>query len=158
MQRLSKLIISILVPLAIGGLGAFFTAGGVDGWYLTIQKPAWNPPNWIFGPVWTTLYIMMGIALYLVWKSDASQILKKTAIAFFTVQLLLNFFWSIIFFHQQQIGWALVEIMVMWVAILLTIFAFANVSKLAAWLLVPYIAWVSFASILNYTIWKLNTP
>jgi translocator protein len=156
MQNALKLIISIAIPVVVGGLSGLFTINGVEGWYQTIAKPAWNPPNWIFGPVWTTLYIMMGVALYLVWKSDASEILKKTAISFFVVQLVLNFFWSIIFFHQQQIGWALVEIIAMWIAILFTIFAFGNVSKVAAWLLVPYIAWVSFASILNYTIWKLN--
>jgi translocator protein len=156
MQNALKLIISIAIPVAVGGLSGLFTINGVEGWYQTIAKPAWNPPNWIFGPVWTTLYMMMGISLYLVWKSDASEILKKTAITLFAIQLVLNFCWSIIFFHQQQIGWALVEIIVMWIAIVLTIFAFGNVSKVAAWLLVPYIAWVSFATILNYTLWKLN--
>jgi tryptophan-rich sensory protein len=158
MNNIAKLIIAIAIPLAVGGISGFFTVTGVESWYQTINKPSWNPPNWIFGPVWTTLYVMMGIALYLVWKSDSSDMLKKTAIILFAVQLSLNFFWSFIFFNQQQPGWALVEIIVMWVFILLTIFAFAQVSKPAAWLLVPYISWVSFAAILNYTIWKLNTP
>lgn len=144
------------IPLIVGGVSGFFTATGVESWYQTINKPSWNPPNWVFAPVWTTLYIMMGVALFLVWKSDSSEILKRTAITLFTIQLFLNFFWSFIFFGQQEIGWALVEIIAMWLFILLTIFAFANVSKLAAWLLVPYISWVSFATILNYTIWKLN--
>ena len=99
---------------------------------------------------------MMGIALFLVWKEDTSVELKKIAIALFAVQLVLNFFWSFIFFNQHQIGWALVEIVVMWFFILLTIFAFAQVNKTAAWLLVPYISWVSFATILNFTIWQLN--
>lgn len=157
MNNIAKLVISIAIPVTIGATAGFFTATGVDSWYQTIQKPSWNPPGWIFGPVWTTLYIMMGIALYLVWKSDASYNLKKTAITLFAVQLVLNFFWSFIFFNQQQPGWALVEIIVMWGAILITIFAFAKVSKTAAWLLVPYISWVSFATILNYTIWKLNS-
>lgn len=156
MTNAIKLIISIAIPLAIGATSGFFTVTGVESWYQTINKPSWNPPSWIFGPVWTSLYVMMGIALYLVWKSDSSSILKKTAIILFAVQLLLNFFWSFIFFNQQQIGWALAEMLIMWVLILLTIFAFANVSKTAAWLLVPYIAWVSFAAILNFTIWKLN--
>lgn len=156
MNNTLKLIIAIAIPVAVGGISGFFTSTGVESWYQTINKPSWNPPGWIFGPVWTTLYIMMGVALFLVWKSNASDVLKRTAITIFAIQLLLNFFWSFIFFDQQQIGWALVEIIVMWVFILLTIFAFANVSKLAAWLLVPYISWVSFATFLNYTIWKLN--
>lgn len=158
MNNAVKLIISIVIPVAVGATAGFFTATGVDSWYQTINKPSWNPPSWIFAPVWTTLYVMMGIALYLVWKSDSSDNLKKTAISLFAVQLILNFFWSFIFFNQQQPGWALVEIIAMWVFILLTIFAFAQVSKPAAWLLVPYISWVSFATILNYTIWELNAP
>ena len=156
MNNSIKLIIAIAIPVAVGAISGFFTATGVESWYQTINKPSWNPPGWIFAPVWTTLYIMMGVALFLVWKSDSSDILKKTAITLFAIQLVLNFFWSFIFFDQHQIGWALVEIIVMWIFILLTIFAFGNVSKLAAWLLVPYISWVSFATILNYTIWKLN--
>ena len=156
MNNVTKLIISIAIPVAIGATAGFFTATGVDSWYQTINKPSWNPPNWIFAPVWTSLYVMMGIALFFVWKADTSNELKKIAVALFAVQLLLNFFWSFIFFYQQQPGWALVEIIAMWFFILLTIFAFAQVSKTAAWLLVPYISWVSFAAILNYTIWTLN--
>ena len=156
MNNTLKLIIAIAIPVAVGGISGFFTATGVDSWYQTINKPSWNPPGWIFGPVWTTLYVMMGIALYLVWKSNASEGVKKNAVTIFAIQLILNFFWSFIFFDQQQPGWALVEIIIMWIAILLTIFAFAKVNKTAAWLLVPYISWVSFATILNYTIWKLN--
>lgn len=158
MNNTTKLIISIALPVAVGATSGFFTATGVDSWYQTINKPSWNPPGWIFGPVWTTLYVMMGIALFLVWKSNTNEALKKTAITLFAVQMVLNFFWSFVFFKQEQPGWALVEIIVLWVAILLTIFAFAKVNKTAAWLLVPYISWVSFASILNYTIWQLNAP
>lgn len=156
MSNIVKAIIAIAIPLMVGATSGFFTISGVESWYQTIQKPSWNPPNWIFGPVWTTLYVMMGIALFLVWKEDTSEELKKIAIGLFAVQLTLNFFWSFIFFNQQQPGWALVEIIAMWFFILLTIFAFAQVNKTAAWLLVPYISWVSFASILNYTIWQLN--
>lgn len=139
-----------------GGLSGFFTVTGVESWYQYINKPSWNPPNGVFGPVWTTLYIMMGIALFLVWKADASRDLKKIAMVLFGAQLLLNFFWSFIFFKLEQPGWAFAEILVMWLFILMTIFAFAQVSKPAAWLLVPYISWVSFAAILNYTIWRMN--
>jgi len=156
MSNIVKAIIAIAIPLMVGATSGFFTVTGVESWYQTIQKPSWNPPNWIFGPVWTTLYVMMGIALFLVWKEDTSEELKKIALALFAVQLTLNFFWSFIFFNQQQPGWALVEIIAMWFFILLTIFAFAQVNKTAAWLLVPYISWVSFAAILNFTIWQLN--
>lgn len=151
-----KFIISLLLPLAVGGISGFFTVKAIPGWYAQLNKPWFNPPNWLFSPVWTSLYIMMGIALWLVWKSDASQKLKQRAIYLFAAQLVLNFFWSLIFFYLHQIGWAMVEIMAMWGMILLSIVAFANVNKAAAWLLVPYISWVSFATILNYSIWKLN--
>jgi tryptophan-rich sensory protein len=156
MSNIFKAVIAISLPLLVGATSGFFTVTGVESWYQTIQKPSWNPPNWIFGPVWSTLYVMMGVALFLVWKEDTSEELKKIAFTLFAIQLGLNFFWSFIFFNQQQPGWALVEIVAMWVFILLTIFAFAQVNKTAAWLLVPYISWVSFATILNYTIWQLN--
>jgi translocator protein len=151
-----KLFIAILIPLLVGGTASFFTASGVDGWYAVANKPWFNPPNWIFAPVWTTLYIMIGIALFLVWKSDADKSIKQTAIILFAVQLTLNFFWSFIFFKMQQPCWAFAEIIVMWLMILLTIIWFGKISSTAAWLLVPYICWVSFASVLNYAIWKLN--
>lgn len=156
MSNVIKLIIAIALPLAVGATSGFFTVTGVESWYQTIQKPSWNPPSWIFGPVWTTLYVLMGIALFLVWKSDTSVQLKRIAIVLFAAQLILNFFWSFIFFNQQQIGWALAEMILLWFFILVTIFAFAQVSRPAAWLMVPYISWVSFAAILNYTIWKMN--
>lgn len=151
-----KFIISLLLPLAVGGISGIFTVKAIPGWYAQLNKPWFNPPNWLFSPVWTSLYIMMGIALWLVWKSDAPQKLKQRAIYLFAAQLALNFFWALIFFNLHQIGWALVEIIAMWATILLTIFAFAKVNKMATWLLVPYISWVSFASILNYSVWELN--
>ncbi len=157
MNNILKLVIAIAIPLIVGSTSGFFTITGVESWYQTIQKPSWNPPSWIFGPVWTSLYIMMGIALFLIWKSPLSSDVKRTAILLFAIQLVLNFFWSFIFFNQHQIGWAFVEIIALWLFILLTIFAFAKINTTAAWLLVPYISWVSFASILNFTIWKLNT-
>lgn len=156
MNNTAKLILAIVIPLAVGFISGFFTITGVGSWYQTIQRPSWNPPNWIFGPVWTTLYVMMGIALYLIWKADVSSSLKNYAILLFTLQLILNFFWSFIFFNQQQPCWAFAEIVALWVLILFTIFAFAKINSLAAWLLVPYISWVSFAAMLNYAIWKLN--
>jgi len=157
MSNILKLIVSISIPLLIGFTSGFFTITGAGSWYQTIQKPSWNPPGWVFGPVWTTLYVMMGIALFLIWKSSANKDVKQTAILLFSIQLILNFFWSFIFFNQQQPGWALVEIIVLWSAILITIFSFSKINNTASWLLVPYISWVSFATILNYTIWKLNS-
>ena len=151
-----KLFISILIPLLVGAISGFFTSSGVNGWFALANKPWFNPPNWIFAPVWTTLYVLMGIALFLVWKADADKSIKQTAIILFTLQLALNFFWSIIFFKLQQPGWAFVEIILMWLMILLTILWFGKINATAAWLLVPYICWVSFASVLNYSIWKLN--
>lgn len=156
MNNTLKLIIAIAIPLLIGSTSTFFTVTGVGSWYQTINKPSWNPPNNLFGPVWTTLYILMGVSLFLVWKSGADAGTKRKAIALFAIQLVLNFFWSFIFFDQHLVGTAFAEIVVMWLFILLTIFAFARISKLAAWLLVPYISWVSFAAFLNYTIWQLN--
>ena len=151
-----KLAISIALPLTVGAVAGLFTRPEIDNWYKTIEKPEWQPPNWVFGPVWTLLYIMMGIALYLVWLSDAPVQKKRTAITLWVIQLVFNFFWSYIFFRKHQLDWALGEIIVLWVFILLTIFSFARINKLAAWLLVPYISWVSFASILTYTIYQLN--
>jgi tryptophan-rich sensory protein len=155
MNNTVKLILSIALPVAVGAISGFFTATGTGSWYQSIQKPSWNPPNWIFGPVWTTLYVLMGIALYLVWRSPDSA-RRRTALWLFGIQLTLNFFWSFIFFNRQQIGGALIEIIILWIFILLTIFAFAKLNKTAAWLLVPYISWVSFATLLTYTIWALN--
>jgi tryptophan-rich sensory protein len=156
MNNYLKLLISVVIPLIIGGISGGFTVSGINSWYATINKPWFNPPNWIFGPVWTSLYVMMGIAFYLIWKSDAVPSLKSQAITLFFIQLIVNFLWSIIFFYLQQPGWAFFDIVIMWVMILLTIFSFGKISSTAAWLLVPYICWVSFASVLNFAIWKLN--
>jgi translocator protein len=151
-----KLILALVITLSVGGIAGYATANAIGGWYATLVKPSFNPPNNIFAPVWTLLYIMMGIALYLIWKQPVSK-KRNIALLFFGIQLFLNFWWSILFFNYHQLGWAFVEIIAMWVFIIVTIFAFAPLSKTAAWLLVPYVSWVSFASILNYAIWRLNT-
>lgn len=121
-------------------------------WYATLAKPSWNPPAWIFGPVWTTLYLMMAVAAWLVWKRDG----WRKAIWFYFVQLALNAAWTPVFFAMHEIGWALVEIILLWFAILITLRAFLPVSKPAAVLLLPYLAWVSFAAFLNFTLWRMN--
>ena len=156
MKNWIKAVIAVLIPLLTGGISGYFTATSVGTWYTQINKPTWNPPNQIFAPVWTILYIMMGIALFLIWKSNANAADKKKAIIIWSMQMLLNFLWSFIFFNQHLIGLALADIAGMWFFILITIFAFAKINKTAAWLLVPYIAWVSFAGVLNFAIWWLN--
>lgn len=156
MKNWIKLVISIALPLGIGAVAGMFTASEISGWYQTINKPSWQPPNWVFGPVWTVLYVMMGVAFYLVWITDSQPGRKRMAITLWIVQLVFNFFWSFIFFKQHQIDWALAEILLLWFFILLTILAFSRISPVAAWLMVPYISWVSFASLLTYTIYQLN--
>ena len=156
MNNTLKLIISIAFPLAAGLTGGLFTASQIPGWYVHLQKPSWNPPNWLFAPVWTVLYIMMGIALFLVWKNNADRKVKRTAITIFVVQMLLNFMWSFIFFNRHQVGYALADIVLLWMLIIATIYWFGKISTPAAWLLVPYLCWVTFAAALNFAIWKLN--
>ncbi len=151
-----KLIVSIVLILGIGSLGAVFTTSEIPTWYAGLQKPSFNPPNYLFGPVWSVLYLLMGISFYLIWEQPAASI-KSTAITLFIIQFALNFCWSIIFFKYHQLGWALVEIIAMWLFILLTIVWFAKLNKTAAWLLVPYISWVSFATLLNFALWRLNS-
>jgi translocator protein len=137
-------------------LGAQVSPGIASAeWYQSINKPSWNPPSWVFGPVWTILYTMMGFAAWIVWKQYG---FKKAgaALTLFFVQLVLNGLWSQIFFGMQQIGWAFAEIVVLLAAIILTTILFFKKSKTAGWLMVPYIAWVSFATVLNGAIWWLN--
>lgn len=152
-----KLVISIGIPVAVGAIAGLFTNTEINTWYQDIDKPTWQPPGWVFGPVWTLLYVLMGVAFYLVWKSNAPAKTKRMAITLWVIQLVFNFFWSFIFFRQHQIDWALAEILVLWFFILLTIIYFSRISKLAAWLMVPYISWVSFASLLTYAIYQLNS-
>ncbi len=134
-----------------------FTAPFIAGWYAGLVKPAMNPPAWVFGPVWTMLFLLMGISAYLVWKKGLDRKDVKIALAIFLGQLVLNTLWSIIFFGLHSLGGALIEIVVLWLAILATIIVFAKIFRPAAWLLAPYIFWVSFAMYLNYSIWILNT-
>lgn len=150
-----SLIVFLVICFAVAGLGSFATTPNIQTWYVTLNKPSWNPPNWLFGPVWTLLYAMMAVAVWLVWKGAGWQA-GRTALLLFALQLLLNLAWSFIFFNFHQIGLAFLEIVVLWIAIVATIVSFASVSKVAAALLIPYLLWVSFASFLNFTIWRLN--
>ncbi len=153
-----KLIISLLLPQLAGGVGALFTAPNISSWYSTLNKPSFVPPSWLFAPAWTLLYILMGISLYLIWNSkpSAKQNLKKTSYYLWGAQLILNSLWSILFFGLQNPLLGLIEIIILWITILLTIINFYKHSKKAAYLLIPYILWVTFASALNLGIFLLN--
>jgi len=160
LKPLIQLIIAIAIAELAGVIGSFFTVSAIDTWYAGIVKPAWNPPSWVFGPVWVVLYAMMGVAVWLVWRRRDSVskhgMTWRWALAMFGVQLVLNALWSIIFFGLHSPGWAFVGIVLLWAAIVGTIGVFWRISKPAALLLIPYVLWVSFAGFLNYTIWDLN--
>ena len=155
MNKILKLILCIVLTVSIGGLSGIATAAGVRDWYLTLQKPFFNPPNYLFAPVWTVLYVLMGVSLYLVLQSSKS-ILKKRAVIIFSIQLLLNFFWSFIFFKFHLTGVALFDIICLWFFIIGMIPAFYKVNKWAGLLQLPYLLWVSFAAVLNVAICNLN--
>ena len=149
-----KLIIAVGVSELAGVVGSVFTATAIPTWYAALAKPALNPPSWVFAPVWLILYALMGVSLWLVWQSNSRD--KNKALWLFAIQLALNMVWSPIFFGSHALGGALVAIVLLWAAIVLTILIFKKVSPVAAWLLVPYLLWVSFAAYLNYSIWVLN--
>ena len=150
------LITSLILPNLAGFIGAFFTTPAIPGWYAQLTKPSFNPPSWIFGPVWTTLYIMMGVSLYLIWSKGYKKQSIKLAINLFFVHLALNSLWSIAFFGLKNLALALLVITVLWLMIVFLIKLFWEINKKASYLLFPYLAWVSFASLLNFSIWRLN--
>ena len=155
-NNIVKLVISLIIPFLAAGIGSLFTVRTVSTWYESLQMPVYSPPSWVFSPVWTILFLMMGFALYLVWKKGIKTKAAKTAIIFFGIQLGLNALWSILFFGLKSPALAFMEIIVLWFAILGTIVSFYKISRLAAYLLIPYILWVSFAIILNFSILLLN--
>lgn len=150
-----KLLVSMLLPLAAGAVAGMFTSQSIPEWYATLNRPSFNPPNWIFGPVWTTLYILMGISLFLIWKQDASKD-RNLAILSFLLQLVLNFAWSFIFFYFRMIGLALVEIILLWISIAVMLVLFFRIRPIAAYLNLPYLLWVTFATVLNSGYYFLN--
>ncbi len=151
------MIVAVVIAEMAGVIGSFFTTPVIPEWYATLVRPELSPPNWVFGPVWTTLFALMGIASYFIWQKGWSKNVVKTALTVYGVQLGLNMLWSIIFFGRQNPGAAFIEIIFLWIMIVVTIVKFGRISRLAAWLLVPYLLWVSFASYLNYAIWVLNS-
>ncbi len=170
LNKIYKFIIAVVACEFAGVVGSVFTFPSIKSWYATLAKPALNPPAWVFGPVWTILFALMGIAVFLIWSSDPiivpdeqGNVSKeqgkekiKTALTVFGVQLALNVLWSIIFFGLHNPAGAFVDIVFLWLAILFAIFVFSKISKTAAWLLMPYLIWVSFAAYLNYAVWMLN--
>ena len=154
-SNILKLIVSLILPLGIGAFAGIFTLDAIPGWYETLNKPCFNAPNGIFGPVWTTLYFLMGISLFLIWKQGVSKE-RNRAILVFIIQLILNFCWSFLFFYYHQLGLALVEIILLWLSIFFMILLFYRIKPLAAYINIPYILWVSFATILNAAYYFLN--
>lgn len=156
MKNLSKLVVSVVGCELVGIMGSIFTVPAIPTWYANLVKPFFAPPSWIFGPVWITLYFLMGVSFYLIWKQGWSKKNVKTAGLFFLGQLALNFMWSPIFFGLRSPLLGLLVILTMWVLIVITIKRFYPLSKWAAYLLIPYVLWVSFATILNAAIAILN--
>jgi tryptophan-rich sensory protein len=158
-KNLKKIIIffvSIAIPLLSGFIGSMATSSSVSSWYQTINKPSFNPPDSIFGQVWSTLFLLMGVSLYLVWSKGLKKKGVKKALGVFGAQMLLNIGWSFMFFGLRSPILGLIEIIVLWAAILYTIILFYRIEKNAAYLLIPYILWVSFAAVLNFAIFLLN--
>ncbi|KLT65686.1 TspO/MBR family protein [Pedobacter sp. BMA] len=149
-------IINIAIPLAIGALGGWATAQSVKTWYPTLNKPSFNPPNWLFAPVWTSLYILIGIAAYLVWTERSKIAHFPRTVAIYFIQLILNLAWSFIFFYLHEVGFALAEILLLLIVIVVNGLMFFKINKWAGLIFIPYLLWVSFATFLTYNIFILN--
>lgn len=151
-----KLIISLLLPLGVGWIGSVFTRQSInDGWYDSLNQPSFNPPSEVFGPVWTVLYILMGISLYMVWREVPGK-KRENALGVFALQLLLNFLWTLFFFYFKDIEIALLDIIALWISVVIMIWMFYRVKPLAGLLNIPYLLWVSFATALNIAYFALN--
>ena len=156
MRQFTRLIAAIIICQVAGLLGSLFTTPAIPTWYATLHKPWFTPPNWVFAPAWTTLFVLMGLALYLVWSQGLDKAPVSAAVLLFGIQLTLNVLWSALFFGLHSPFYAFIEIIALWAAILLTIIYFWKVSRIAGILLLPYLFWVSFASILNFYMYHLN--
>jgi benzodiazapine receptor len=156
LKQISKLVAAIVACLAAGAIGSIFTRTAIATWYTTLEKPPFTPPDWLFAPVWTLLYILMGVAAFLVWRMGSRDRRVRVALIVFLVQLVLNAFWSVAFFGLESPLYGLIVISILWVAILVTIVLFFRISKVSSILMWPYLLWVSFATVLNSSIWLLN--
>lgn len=150
-----KLIVSLALPLGTGAIAGLFTAKAVPVWFATLNRPSFSPPSWLFGPVWTTLYLLMGFSLFLIWMQSPDK-KRNTAIIIFLVQQTLNFAWSFIFFYFNMIGLALLEIILLWLSIVIMLVLFYRIKPLAAYINIPYLLWVTFAAVLNASYYFLN--
>ncbi|MFC2025212.1 TspO/MBR family protein [Chloroflexota bacterium] len=151
-----KLIVSIATCLCAGAIGSIFTTPAIPTWYATLEKPPFNPPNWLFAPAWTTLYLLMAISAFIIWRRSVNNRQGQKSLIIFLIQLILNALWSAVFFGLESPLYGIIIIIALWAAILLTILMFFRLSLLAGWLLLPYIGWVTFAAILNIYIFILN--
>ena len=154
-NQLIKLVASLLLPLAVGGIAGIFTTEAIPGWYASLNQPSFNPPNWVFGPVWTMLYIILGFSLFLIWKLPSGKE-RNQAIIVFMVQLIFNFCWSFFFFYFKMIGLALLDIVVLWIMIVAMLVRFYKLKPVAAYINIPYLLWVTFATALNIAYFFLN--
>jgi tryptophan-rich sensory protein len=155
-KNIAKLILAIVICQIAGAIGSIFTFSSIPTWYATINKPSFTPPNWLFGPVWITLYTLMGVSLYLIWNKGLENKEVKSSLFVFSAQLALNTLWSILFFSLKSPFYAFIEIIILWIAIAVTIFKFYKIYKNAGLILIPYIIWVSIALTLNFYVWILN--
>jgi benzodiazapine receptor len=156
LNQITRLVFAVLICQMAGVVGSLFTFPAIPKWYARLYKPSFSPPNWLFAPAWITLFTLMGISVYLVWNQGLGKKEVKNALVIFGVQLVLNVLWSFFFFKLQAPFYALIEILFLWLAILLTLVSFLEVSKTAALLLLPYLVWVSFAAVLNFSLFQLN--
>lgn len=152
---IARLLISLLIPLLCGGVAGFFTAEAIPEWYSTLRQPSFNPPNTVFGPVWTLLYLLMGYSFFRIWSLPLTSERTK-AMRIYFVQLFLNFGWSFLFFFFQEIGWALIDILVLWLAIFYMLIRFYPLDRFSTFLNIPYLLWVTFATALNIAYYQLN--
>jgi len=155
-KKIWLFVVSVAIPLFIGFIGSFLTTPSIDVWYASLNKPWFTPPNWLFGPTWTVLFILMGLALFLILKDGRQNRYFKAACLSFGFQLFLNVYWSFLFFYIKQPPLAFYAIVSLWSMIFVNIYYFYQIKKSAAYLLIPYIVWVTFAAVLNYSIWLLN--
>jgi tryptophan-rich sensory protein len=155
-RNLLKLVASLVICQLAGIVGSFFTTPSIPTWYASLKKPSFNPPNWLFSPVWISLFVLMGISLYFLWIHSKEGRKAKIALYYFGLQLVLNMLWSVLFFGLKSPLLGLIEIIILWAAILMTILKSFQVSRTAGILLLPYILWVSFAAVLNFFLWNLN--
>jgi benzodiazapine receptor len=155
-KEILRLIVSIVIVFLAGAVGTVYTLKEITTWYVSLAKPGWTPPNWAFGPIWTTLYVLIGISLFLVWREGLDRKDVRIALVVFAIQLILNVVWSLVFFGTHNIFGGLVLVILLWISILANIIVFYRISKPAGLILIPYLIWVSIASYLNYIVFLLN--